>query len=237
MISAPPRRRTAAILLGIWIVLALLGWGIGATIVAAGSRFDGGVVNALRATPHTTVLSLARDATFLGSPLWLNIVFFVVIALLLALRRFRSALFLVLASPVTVALHAVIVRLVDRARPLGPHLTPASGASFPSGHSMDSTGLYVGLVLILLGVLRPAPVGPPTAGRPRSPLGRGLLALVLVLLLAIGVSRVVLGVHYPSDVLIGWLISGTWLASLTHFAGGLTDSAPVRPVSTPGDPT
>ena len=93
------------------------------------------------------------------------------------------------------ALQNLIKQLVDRARPTWPdaafHLTTPS---FPSGHAMSGIDMWAVLGVILLC----APVG----GR----LPRVVGALVVAVGVLLGPSRLVLGVHWPSDVLAGWLL-------------------------------
>jgi undecaprenyl-diphosphatase len=146
-----------------------------------------------------------RATTWLGSPVWLDIVFGVALAGLLLARAWRQAVFLVLASPGTVLLTQTLKPLVNRHRPPVAHLTTAGGPSFPSGHAASTTALYGALLLIAL-----------RSGRFRGNPRRGLIAVVVVLLALIGLSRVVLGVHYPTDVLAGWLLASAWLALLAH---------------------
>ena len=189
-----------------WLALLALGWAVGALIVATGPRFDGAVVAALHAPNSGTLTSAARDVTFLGSPLWLDSVFAGALLALVLARRWRAAVWLTLASPGIAVMHHILEAAVGRPRPLGRHLTPINTASWPSGHAMESTGLYGGLLLLALG-------SPALARRPA--LARAAILLTVALLFAIGLSRLLLGVHFPSDVLGGWLLAGAWLAALT----------------------
>lgn len=104
-------------------------------------------------------------------------------------------------SPVGVSAGALVLltvfdngvkALVARPRPpLAWHAMPAHGLSFPSGHALWSAGVLLMIVLL--------------AARVRTPLLLGALALVIAA--AVAASRVILAVHYPSDVLAGWCLA------------------------------
>jgi undecaprenyl-diphosphatase len=181
-----------------FLALALVTWGIGALIVALGPRFDLPLVRDLHATRGSGLALAARTVTFFGSPPWLDLLAALAV-LRLAWRRDRTALRLAVAFLGAVALHALIVRLVDRPRPPVAHLAAAAGASFPSGHATESAALYGALAWLVW-------------RRVRGPWRVAAGALLLTLIAAIGLSRPVLGVHYPSDVLAGWLLAAGWLA-------------------------
>jgi undecaprenyl-diphosphatase len=126
-------------------------------------------------------------------------------ALGLALRgRWRSALALIVAYAITDLTVAVVKLVVERPRPEA-NLTDAGGFSFPSGHSAMSMAVYGCLAFALARACR---------GFPR--LACALAGATLVV--AIGLSRIYLGVHYPSDVLAGWITGAaigiaTWLVA------------------------
>jgi undecaprenyl-diphosphatase len=82
----------------------------------------------------------------------------------------------------------------------------APGNSFPSGHALDSTVFCGVMLLVCLPII------------PRR-LRRLAMALVIALVVTIGVSRVALGVHYPSDVAGGWLLGVAWLGITAHAFG------------------
>ncbi len=119
---------------------------------------------------------------------------------LLLLRRWHSALFLtgVLLSGIT--LSTLIKGWVGRPRPqLVAHLDQVSSMSFPSGHALNSTLFYLTVTLII------APLIIHRTAR------WFLYGLAISSSLAIGISRVALGVHWPSDVLASWVIAYCWL--------------------------
>jgi undecaprenyl-diphosphatase len=124
-------------------------------------------------------------------------------ALGLALRgRWRSALALLAAYAITDVTVAAVKLLVSRPRP-DANLTEAGGFSFPSGHSAMSMAVYGCLAFALARTCR---------GFPRAACALTGAAIVV----AIGLSRIYLGVHYPSDVLAGWttgaaILIVTWL--------------------------
>ena len=91
-----------------------------------------------------------------------------------------------LSGLVTVAAKA----MVNRPRPL-TMLVPESSTSFPSGHALEATAALLAMVCFVLPMLNWL-------------LGRVLIALTALSLLAVGIARVALNVHYPSDVLAGW---------------------------------
>ena len=117
--------------------------------------------------------------------------------------RWRSALALVVAYAVTDATVAVVKLIVSRPRP-DASLTEAGGFSFPSGHSAMSMAVYGCLAFALARACR--------GNLPRAAFalaGAGLVVLI-------GLSRIYLGVHYPSDVIAGWItgaaiLIATWM--------------------------
>jgi membrane-associated phospholipid phosphatase len=141
---------------------------------------------------HRWVRSLARAATFLGSTGWLVALVVVATLALLWGHRWRSAVWIVTVSASSSVLVLVIKTLTARERPAAAHaLATATGFAFPSGHATNSTVVYGALLLVGL---------PHISG---VPLRRLLAGLVALLVLAIASSRVLLGVHWFTDVVAG----------------------------------
>ncbi|MCJ9428803.1 phosphatase PAP2 family protein [Kordiimonas marina] len=93
----------------------------------------------------------------------------------------------------------VLKHLFNRARPeVVSHLMHETSASFPSGHATRSTVVYL-IVTMFLAQVYPA-------------YRRAILTLALLMALAVGVSRVMVGVHWPSDVIGGWFTALFWLS-------------------------
>lgn len=100
-----------------------------------------------------------------------------------------------------ILLNEALKLLFHRQRPGLPHLVEASGLSFPSGHSMVSFSFY-GLLAYLIWV-----------NFSNRALKLVAVPIMTVLILAIGISRIYLGVHYPSDVLAGFAAGSFWLVA------------------------
>lgn len=141
--------------------------------------------------------------TFFGTPVW----FFAIVtpAAVWVWRQGhpRLAVFLVVTALGGGLVDTVVKLIVDRSRPsLVDPVATAHGKSFPSGHAMSSTFVYGALLLVFLPVVR----------RRLRPV---LLALTAVLVVAIGFSRLALGVHYITDVVGGVVLGLAWLAAST----------------------
>jgi undecaprenyl-diphosphatase len=142
---------------------------------------------------------IARDVTALGGvgPL----AFFSVVAAgyLFFDRKLRMALFLAFATGGAVVVSVLLKQIFSRPRPsIVPHLTEVYTSSFPSGHSTMSAAIYLTLGSLI------------AASTPRITLKIYVLAVAIGLSIAVGVSRVYLGVHYPTDVLAGWMAGMIW---------------------------
>jgi undecaprenyl-diphosphatase len=120
------------------------------------------------------------------------------VTLLLAVRRDRIGAAMVLASTVGILIgNSALKHLVGRARPeLLPHLAVETSLSFPSGHASNAAAVFLAIGWVLVRDGMRARIVWPVAG---------------VLILLVGVSRVVLGVHWPSDVLAGWCVGAGWM--------------------------
>jgi undecaprenyl-diphosphatase len=155
------------------------------------------------------VLDLAQNVTRLGD-FPLLVVLAVVAAGLLWLKGARLALAVAPLASLAIggALCAVGKQLVGRPRPsVALRLLPESDASFPSGHATDSTAFFVALALVVAIVLL------------RRPLARAAAVVAgAVLPGAIGISRLVLGVHWPTDVIAGWALGLLVALVVTTFA-------------------
>ncbi|MPZ85830.1 MAG: phosphatase PAP2 family protein [Actinophytocola sp.] len=112
----------------------------------------------------------------------------------------REALLVGGTTAGAVVLGPLLKSVVERSRPGDAHLVLVNSWAYPSGHSLTSTAV--------IGVLTALAFRRPAAGRRRTATVTAGAALVV----AVGISRVYLGVHWPTDVLAGWLIGASWLA-------------------------
>ena len=140
-----------------------------------------------------------RDITGLGSTVVLVLILLAGIGYMMAARRFAMALFLFVAVGSGQIISSVLKHLIGRTRPELLEGSPyIYSASFPSGHAMLSAITYLTLGALLTRVVH------------RTALRAYLLTTALVLTVLVGISRVYLGVHWPTDVLAGWCIGAAW---------------------------
>jgi undecaprenyl-diphosphatase len=169
------------------------------------TRVDTSAANHLHRWVHGRpwLVTLLRIVTSLGATWWLTIVVAAAGVALLRAHRVRPAVFLIATGVTGGLLNQIVKALVGRPRPslLEPVAT-ASGKSFPSGHTMGATVVYGALLVVFV-------PGMTTQVR------RVVIAAAVVLVAAIGFSRLALGVHYISDVLAGFALALAWLAAAT----------------------
>jgi undecaprenyl-diphosphatase len=169
------------------------------------------------------VLDAAREFTALGSATVLLAVILSVVGYL-ALERRRGMLALVLVSTFGgMALSTTLKGVFGRTRPsVVPHLVTVSSPSFPSGHSLLSAVVYM-----TLGVL----LARDTKDR-RTKIY--FIALAATFTLLIGLSRIYVGVHYPTDVLGGWIVGLLWALLCGSVARELQRRRMIKPEEAPG---
>lgn len=186
--AARLRKSIAMIALAcIWVAMLLLGRG----------PLDRAIYETLYAGAHPALVVIARIFTALGEPTVLIAAGFVIALWLLWRGHGRFALMLLLVILVGRALSEVQKYMVARPRPdLEPHLVVVRTSSFPSGHASSSMIFYLTMALAFAG-----------GTRWQRPAALGAIALSLL----IGISRVMLGVHWPSDVVGGWAFGMLWL--------------------------
>jgi undecaprenyl-diphosphatase len=149
-----------------------------------------------------------RDVTALGSIIVLAFITLAAAGFLVLQRKAQAAALVLVAVGGGMLLSTLLKMGFDRPRPdLVPHGAVVYTASFPSGHSMMAAVTYLTLGALLARV------------QPRRRLKLYLLVLAILLTIAVGVSRVYLGVHWPTDVLAGWTLGAAW--ALLCWAGAL----------------
>jgi undecaprenyl-diphosphatase len=142
---------------------------------------------------------LMRDVTGLGSTVVLTFITLSVAGLLALEGKRHAALFVIAAVGGGMLLSTLLKLGFDRPRPeLVPHGALVYTASFPSGHATVSAVVYLTLGALLARVQQ------------RLVLKLYLLGLAILLTVAVGISRIYLGVHWPSDVLADWAIGAAW---------------------------
>ncbi|NMM22362.1 MAG: phosphatase PAP2 family protein [Phycicoccus sp.] len=167
-------------------------------------RADNGARDRLHdfAVTHTGFVGAMQLISDSGSAVAWQIVLAIVVVWLLWCRLPRLALFVVTTTAGSSLLNTVVKAAVHRLRPvLTDPVAQASGSSFPSGHAQAAIVGYAVLLLVFLPILHGV--------------WRKVAATFAVLMiLAIGFSRVALGVHYVSDVLGGYVLGAAWVAAM-----------------------
>lgn len=190
-------------------VLALLlgGFGLIAEDVAEGETqaFDEALLLNLRVPGHPDqpigphwLPEAVRDVTALGSYSVLTIVVMLVVVYLLFVGR-RATAGLIAGSVITGALASMILKSVfDRPRPDLTGVAEVFTASFPSGHALTSAVTYLTIGAVLAGT---------TSSRMQRTF---FIGSAIALTTLVGLSRIYLGVHYPTDVVGGWSLGAAW---------------------------
>jgi undecaprenyl-diphosphatase len=164
------------------------------------SNFDTRIISYIHDNNSAFLTSIMKFFTFIGSGVVITIIVVLMMLFFYFVLKHRSELVLFAGVLIGSALLNVLLKLVfHRARPILNRIIDENGYSFPSGHSMAAFTLY-GILTFLLWRHLP------------SYWSRSLLIICSAfMIIMIGISRIYLGVHYPSDVLGGFLISGAWL--------------------------
>lgn len=197
-----------------WLIGGLVACGVLYAFVALAGEvmkgdtraLDAGILRAFRKAddPATPIgpawLQIALlDLTAIGGPTVITLVVAAVVGFLCLQTRYRTALVVAAAAVSGEVVNQLLKQLFLRPRPdVVPHLRDVSTASFPSGHAMESAIVYLTLGVMLMRVAE------------RRITKIYCLGIAVLVTLLVGISRIYLGVHYPTDVLGGWMLGFLW---------------------------
>lgn len=197
-------------LLSAWLIVAGGLWGFIELMEIARDAsphdFDTAILLAFRSAgdPATPIgpawmEGVVRDITGLGGTAVLTFITVASVLYLLVARKPRTAWFLCAAIAGGQVLSSLLKLGVERPRPdLVSHLVDVHTLSFPSGHAMLSAVTYLTLGSLLARIM------PDRASRVY------VIGIAVLLTFLVGMSRIYLGVHWPSDVLAGWCAGAAW---------------------------
>ena len=216
-------------LLAIACLLFIFGLVAQAVVEGRSTAFDRSIVLAFRdhSNPSASigpawVQEAARDLTSLGSIIVLLIITLAIAGYLFLARKQAAAWLMLIAVFGGIALSDLLKFAFGRPRP--DFISPAARVfttGFPSGHATMSAVTYLTIAALL--------------ARSQSSPGIGVyfIALAALLTILIGVSRIYLGVHYPTDVLGGWCIGTAWAIACWIIAARLQATGRMKPNGAP----
>jgi undecaprenyl-diphosphatase len=202
------RTELSILLGGLALLLLVFGFAVLAGEVFEGDTqdFDERVLKALRRADDPSrpigpwwLEAGALDITALGGGTVLGLVVLAIVGFLWLQGMGRTALFVFVASTGGWWLNSALKVWFQRARPeVVPHLREVLSLSFPSGHAMTSAAVYLTLGALLMRIAK------------RRATKVYVIGMAMLVTFLVGASRVYLGVHYPTDVLAGWLVGLSW---------------------------
>lgn len=202
------RRELTWLMVGVGVCLLLWGFLALASEVMEGDTksLDTKILVALRKSDDPSrpigpawVENSLLDLTAIGGPTVLGLVVVSVVGFLLLQTRYHTAIVVLVTSASGELANYAMKNLFLRPRPdVVPHLRDVMTTSFPSGHAMESAIIYLtlGAMLMRLAERRLTKIY--------------CIGLAIFLTFLVGVSRVYLGVHYPTDVVAGWMFGFFW---------------------------
>lgn len=177
-----------------FIIVALLTFNKGL------SGFDKSLIGHVQGLESEALTPFMKGISYIGTTVPMVVLSLLIMIFLFTVLKHRMELVLfVVAVLGTKIWNDLLKNMFERDRPVEHRLVEEVGYSFPSGHSMVAFAFYGILAFLLWRHLRTRTARTVVI----------LLAITMTLL--IGVSRIYLGVHYPSDVLGGYLASACWL--------------------------
>ena len=181
------------------IVLALFFWFILVKLQSGDlQKFDYPIIEMIQSTISERLTPIVKGITFFGGKVWIMTVVIIGAICFVYVDKLYS-FYLIFSCGFSSIFNLILKEWIGRPRPSFYPILEETGYSFPSGHSMNSFVLYITIALILTKLLK----------------SNVKLLIVWVLgsliVIAIGTSRIYLGVHYPSDVLAGFVAGGFWV--------------------------
>ncbi len=161
---------------------------------------DEAVLRAINRHQSPVLDSIVTATTDLGYVWWVGLIAIIAITVSVKYKQFVSALIVVIGIGGSALINLLLKGIFQRDRPeLWERLVTENSFSFPSGHAMASASLAAVIIVLLW----------PTRWRWYA------LSGGVCYMLYIGFTRVYLGVHYPTDVVAGWLVAIAWVALCT----------------------
>lgn len=165
-------------------------------------QFDKAIYNIIIGLKNDNLTSFVKFITNFGDTIY--IVMFILISFVFFRKKIYPKLITINILSI-VFLNQVLKHIIQRPRPIFPHLIKQGGYSFPSGHSMAAFGFYGFFIYLIY----------------KSKLNKKikivLIAFLSLLILMIGLSRLYLGVHYATDVIAGFIVSLIFLIIFTNY--------------------
>ncbi|WP_449444662.1 phosphatase PAP2 family protein [Ureibacillus acetophenoni] len=187
----------------LFCIFTLIGFSITAIVMNMNEfgSFDKVIISFIQGLETPTLTAIMKFFTHLGSFKWIQLqaLIFCIFTFVVFRHRSEIVLLFILAYGERY-LNRVIKGFFKRERPEFNRSIEIGGYSFPSGHAMNAMAFY-GIIVFLLW--------------PHIPSRWGRMLLLLIsssIILVIGISRVYLGVHYPSDIIAGYFASGFLIA-------------------------
>ena len=188
------------VLLGCLLLLTLFGWLSQEILEKEAFSFDTTVLLWLHRHSNATIDNVMLNITHLGDPEFVVVLVTISFSLLLWYRRYLAAQILFLTCLGALVLNQGLKLIFVRPRPqLWTHLIVETSYSYPSGHALGSAVLY-GFLAVLV-----------AREYPRYCVG--IYSVTILLVAAIGLSRLFLGVHYPTDIIAGYAVGIPWLSA------------------------
>jgi membrane-associated phospholipid phosphatase len=162
--------------------------------------FDSAVYSGVSNFMTPSLTEFMKGITFLGGVQWISILTAIAVILFLVFKKYSLGLYVLFTVALGGGFNWLLKEYFKRQRPAIEALVEQGGYSFPSGHSMGSFIFYGALAFAVFRLYDHTW---------SKVLGAAVLLLLVFL---IGISRIYLGVHYPSDILGGFSAGGVWLA-------------------------
>lgn len=164
------------------------------------THIDASVSQYIRSFRTPALTKYFTFATNVGDSLGYLCAFIIItIVFYLLFHNWKNVIELALISLLALSSNVILKKIIGRARPLSEHLVTVDTLSYPSGHAMSAMAFY-GFLIYLVYTFKINTV-----------IKVAIIFLLAIILLSIGISRIYLGVHFPSDVAGGFIAGFVWV--------------------------
>lgn len=185
------KKKSKLVLYGILIIVFFI-LGFMVRNSKEGILFDMAIMNFIHKNPNYNIFMFMKTISFLGSGTFLIVLMIIIIIYNFIKRNYYISKLLLASTLGSYVLNFILKYIVNRTRPLEFFLVEQRGLSFPSGHSMVASSMYLTIAYILSSELRYKKTN--------------IYFIAIIIILLMGISRLFLGVHWPTDIIGGYIM-------------------------------